>query len=382
MVFNTMILKLTYYKFFIAGLISIISCVVPLDLNSAPLTSCSVHSHTDLLLEKIYAVHATRTLPEFDYLQAGFALDNCNSVEKAFLSQIRKTLHFSLGELVRPVGEFMNWEDCPYALVTSLRSLLPQILNINCYDTFILGDLKLGPDTYLILPVEEAHKTKSKATIVMYDPQSKTLREAVDEFIFLKEGWHIEMNSEDIEDELHEAYLNGDNINSAVFFEPLKERFPWLAVGLRFDPLDGEHYRLAQIELVIKFVTMQILDVDLSHLETSHLKNYILIVKEHFEQWSQSLERFNWCSESQQAYQQLAVELKKWEHLIQEELRIREVYGKTLKSASDDFLLVCVTLLNQPEALQTFIDNNKDQLLDYRGSCNTCFAGIATPSIQ
>jgi hypothetical protein len=360
-------LKLFHFKMFLAGICLIISCIAPLSLNSANLISYSTQSQTDLLLDKIYAVHATRTLPDSEYLRAGFAPNNNTPIQK-ILPQVRKTLHFSLGELVRPVEGFMNWEDCPYALVTPLRGLLPQLLNVNCYDTFILGDLKLGPDTYLILPIEVAAETESQATIITYDPQCKTLREAVDEFIFLKGGWHIEMNSDDIEDELHEAFMDGYNINSSVFFEPLKEGRPWLAVGLRFDPLDGEHYRLSHVELNILSVIMQMFsqeDIDLAYLESAKLENSILVVNDHFDKWSQSLTGFNWCTESQRAHQQIESEIKNCLNLINEELRIREVYGKTLISAPVDFLLECAALLNQPEALQLFIDQNTEQLKDY-----------------
>jgi hypothetical protein len=205
-----------YFKLFLAGLCLIVPCLTPLHLHADVTTQRAVNQ-ADLLLDKVYAVHATRTLPEVDYLRAGWGFGDFTTAQKALLPQVRKTVHFSLGELVRPVEGFMSWEDCPYALVTPLRTLLPQLINVNCYDTFIFGNLKLAPNSYLILPVGIADMAESKATIVTYDPQNKTLREAVDELIFSKGGWGIEMNSDDIEDELHEAYLNGNNVNKPDF---------------------------------------------------------------------------------------------------------------------------------------------------------------------
>lgn len=122
------------------------------------LLPCIVYSNqADLLLDKIFAVHATRNLPYVDYLKAGLGGKELN----APCPEVRKTVHFALGELVRPVKELMDWEDCPYALVTSLRNLLPQLLNINCYDTFILGDFRLHPDIYLILPIDMIDKIET-----------------------------------------------------------------------------------------------------------------------------------------------------------------------------------------------------------------------------
>lgn len=248
-------------------------------------------SAQDLLFDKIYAVHATRSLPDKDYLRAGLNLDNCSDEEKEIYSNIRQTVHFSLGELVRPVDGFMDWEDCPYAVVTQLNNLLPQLLNINCYDTFILGDLRLDPETYLFIPSEMADGVESHATIIPYHPP---LREAIDAFIASKGAWHIEMNEEDIEDTLHEAYLDGININTLDFFSGIKQTHPWVSVGLRFDPFDGEHYRLSQIEQNLIMYKMQ---KDSSYLEEAH---------DHFENWSQSLEGFNWNNESEKAYRYLA----------------------------------------------------------------------------
>jgi hypothetical protein len=85
---------------------------------------------TEILLDKIYAVHATRCLPDPDYLRAGFSLDNVSPLEKTMMPKARQTLHFALGELVRPVEGFMSWEDCRYAVITPLQVLLPQLILI------------------------------------------------------------------------------------------------------------------------------------------------------------------------------------------------------------------------------------------------------------
>ena len=354
-----------------------VTCIVLFSVDFSPVTAetapTAIISKTDLLLDKLYAVHATRRLPGAEALQAGWTLQQFNPLEKALLPKIRKTVHFALGELVRPVEGFMSWEDCPYAVVTSLRNLQAQLLNVNCYDTFIFGDLKLTPDIYVVLPIEIAKKIKIKtrATLVTYDSNLKTLRQAVDELIHQKGGWHIEMNSDDIEDELHPAHLNGHNINTLEFFEPLKREQPCLAVGLRFDPLEGEHYRLSQIEQHLMRFAMQLISRDsqkitgFTTLSNTQLEQTLVQVDKHFKKWSRSLKKFKWNAESRQAYKQLAHEIKRWKSLINEELQLRTTYGKTLVSAPESFLLDCAKLLDQPEPLHTFITNQREQLLPY-----------------
>ena len=321
-------------------------------------------NRTDQLLDQVYAVHATHALPDQAYLRAGFATDELTPVQKAFYPHIRKTVHFSLGELVRPVEGFKSWESCPYAVVTPLRSLLPQLINLNCYDTFILGDLKLTPETYLVIPVTMA--CKSQATLVTYDPSQKTLRQTVDELIASRGGWHIVMDERDIEDALHEAYLEGRNINTREFFAPIQEGRPWLAVGLRFDPLEGEHYRLSQMERKLVAFAMAVLskDEDGGDVKDVEIKQIIDGVQDDFNQWSQSLVGFTWGPESQQAYKSIQQTIQAWRGLMQEELRTRKIYRKSLIAAPDDFLIQCAEMLSQPEALHAFIDQNEQQLLD------------------
>lgn len=96
------------------------------------------------LCEKLFAVHATNKLPAEGILYAGFGGARfTHEVGNHLYPNVRWTVHFALGELVRPVGDdWMNWENSPYAVVTPLKSLMPQLININCYDTFVLGNFK------------------------------------------------------------------------------------------------------------------------------------------------------------------------------------------------------------------------------------------------
>lgn len=320
----------------------------------------AIHLNAEPLLDKIYAVHATRSVPRSDTLQAGMAIDSLSPAQQALWPQIRSTVHFALGELVRPVEGFMDWEECPYAIVTPLRTLLPQLININCYDTFILGDLDLGPETFLLVPLEQYEKVKSKATVI---PYTSTLREAVDNLIAKNGGWHIVMDSEDIEDELHPAYLDGKNINIPEFFAPLKKNRPWLSVGLRFDPLEGEHYRLSQIEQAILTFAFPLLSIYQIDLDDAVIKNAKKEALEHMYEWSLAMKSFKWNQNSLIAYETLEKTVKNWCLLMSEELRVRKEYGLSLIGAPDDFLIECAACLDNPALLREFINLNLDRLL-------------------
>lgn len=212
---------------------------------SIPLTS---HPYsTEELGEKLFAVHATDVFPADGVAKAGFELDENAPKE---IPNFRCTIHFALGELVRPLGDdWMSWEDKKYAVVTPLKQLYPQLVNLNCYDTFILGDYVLDEEAVLIAP-KGTKVDGISVTIFEYDSDS-TLREAVDTLIASKGGWKVTMLSEDLEDKYPPAIWNGVNINTPDSFQPILEELPHLSLGLRFDPHHGEAWRFSNTEMTL-----------------------------------------------------------------------------------------------------------------------------------
>lgn len=194
--------------------------------------------------QRLFAVHATQYLPVDNAIQARLA--GMELVQPEF--DFRCTVHFALGELVRPVEGVMSWEEFPFAVVTPLVELLPQLINLNCYDSFILADYRIGSAATFVLPIGYTENIPTACSLYYYDPLHCSLRQAVDEVIAAKGGWAVRMSEEDREDELREAWHNGVNINTPEFFAPLLKNRPYLSIGCRFDPLDGEAYRFGQLE--------------------------------------------------------------------------------------------------------------------------------------
>lgn len=195
--------------------------------------------------ENLFAVHATDVLPEEGILYAGYGKPGTLPED---IPNVRCTVHFSLGELVRPLGDWMTWENKKYAIVVPLKNLYPQLVNLNCYDTFILGDLELTKEMYLVAP--EGTPSIGECSIFEYNSDT-SLREAVDQLIATLGGWKVTMSDDNLDEEYAPAYVNGTNINTQEFFASFLEMIPHLSLGVRWDPLHGEAWRLANLEMLL-----------------------------------------------------------------------------------------------------------------------------------
>lgn len=191
----------------------------------------------DDMRDKLYAVHATDELP-VGVLKAGYGKD------EGELAGVRTTVHFAIGELVRPVGKWMSWEKKKYAVVAPLRALLPQLVNLNCYDSFIVGDLEITDEMIVVAPVGTVGNK-----VWVYDAETVTLREAVDQAIASLGGWKVTMSGKNKHEQYLPAYVDGKDINTFEFFSQLLEELPHLSLGLRWDPHHGEAWRLAWLEM-------------------------------------------------------------------------------------------------------------------------------------
>jgi len=194
--------------------------------------------------QQLFAVHATDELPNDGILHAGYGRDS-----PGHLVGVRTTVHFSLGELVRPIGKWKSWEDKKYALVTPLKTLLPQLVNLNCYDSFIVGDLELTDEVFVVVPVGEF--SLSPCRMYEYDATVMTLRQAVDQLIASQNGSKVTMSDSNLDEGYFSAYVDGENINTHNFFSPLFQEFPYLSLGVRWEEMHGEAWRFAALEMCL-----------------------------------------------------------------------------------------------------------------------------------
>lgn len=307
----------------------------------------------ETLATKIFAVHVTQFLPEEGVLRAAG-----NPIPR-FLP----TIHFSLGEVVRP-HQLGNWESMPYAIITPLKSLEPQLLNLMAYDTFILGDFKLPPEAVLLLPKESVHLAPEGLKVVTYDRNTTTLRQAVDLLIKNKGGWPLRgLNNAGTM--IHPVTINGWNINTSQFFAPLLARNPGASFGqhvvseskkgARFGALDEwSRYRFAALS---KGKELQI---------SSHKLSFeISLAIRHLNAIEREIETQNFPTVSKQSFYQARNRLLAWINLAKLELMLRKNYGKTFFEISDyksDQKLKYINLRDNPKSLFALAESDIQNL--------------------
>ncbi|MBS4168083.1 hypothetical protein [Parachlamydia sp. AcF125] len=181
------------------------------------------------LKKRIWAVHATNHLPEDGILRPFSELMNAlpdTSEVQETPSAISNTIHFALGELVRPRIGFSR-ESHTIAVLTPLGTLMDQAVNIFAYDTFITQKWALKPESILLVPDEEnlPNGQDLPFTVVRYNKNEKNLRTAIDEIIQDRGGLAFKMldNSGILGSP---ALLDEDiNVNTPFFFKNLLEEY-------------------------------------------------------------------------------------------------------------------------------------------------------------
>ena len=145
------------------------------------------------LQDHLYAVHATDFRPSQDnHVQlARSSIATNNPMEEEVLKKLgnlRFTLHWSLGSVV-PLEGLKDCEDKAvdagkrqFAIVTLVKNLIPQLVNIYWNDTFILGNYALSDQDHVLIPEQliEQNDTESwgNAKLHGYDPETEDLRQA------------------------------------------------------------------------------------------------------------------------------------------------------------------------------------------------------------
>jgi len=337
--------------------------------------SCLLDAYDQKILgEKIFAVHATSIYPREGVLQAGLGdklkgVPGYKKVPVDLYPDFRCTLHFALGEMVRPVEGAGSWEGCAFAVVTPLSEILPQTINLNCYDTFILGNYELQESATLVVPLEERSRVPEKRSYQVYFYDSGTsLREAVDQVIEQKEGFHIRMLTTDREDELVEAYLEEANVNTVEFFAPLREERPYLSVGCRFDPLEpvnGEAYRFGSLETAFYLVA-------LSYLKEEEAEGLTLpLLKEIRENlvYERDLVRtmvssYPFSTRVLDDFTRKDQHLQSWINIIDVDIQLRQFFGKTVMTAPEEKWEAICLYRWKTEELFTFLQGELEWLPD------------------
>jgi hypothetical protein len=324
------------------------------------------------LCEKLFAVHATKKLPVEGIVYAGFGERFTHEVGKELYLDVRWTVHFALGELVRPVGDnWMNWENSPYTVVAPLKSLMPQLININCYDTFVLGNFKMDPKTTLVLPQDEACNLPQNRdyAIWTYDPKTTKIRDAIDALIRSKKGWAVTMSSEDIEDKLGEAHLGGVNINTPEFFDVVKKFYPHVGIGLRFDKLDGKGYLFSSLEMsVMASAELMLLatfaEKKNSEGSTEQMEQLKTEIQKNLGKIDAFAQTLPFSADLKKEYEARRIEVLNWLNILGLEIQLN-ASSKSLKGASVDIWRQVYLKRNNSTDLENLAKLIMDELPSY-----------------
>ena len=337
----------------------------------------------ETLSQRLFAVHATRILPQEGVLKAalGYLSSYIDDYPIELFPDFRCTVHFSLGELVRPRENMITWEDCPFAIVTPLESILPQTINVNCYDTFILGDYILDERATLVLPVEYRDRFPSKPVyrLYYYDQECCSLRQAVDAVIAEQGGWPIRMTNEDKYTTLMGAWFDGVDINTFSFFSPLHQAYPHLSIGCRSHHLHGDAYRFGELETLIYTIVWHYLpwvkDGLGGHIDDAPLSFKMMNTEALIETRNTLMEKAIYLEgfvaglpvpESASApFKSNYRRLLSWITIIDADIKLRTVHGKTLTQPPRAYWIEIDRFRFAPEELEAYLEGLVDTLRDY-----------------
>lgn len=196
--------------------------------------------------KKVFAVSAIRSLPKSNVIEPNTL--NYERFDKPYELPVlvRFGTHFSLGEMVRPHKDG-SWDDRLIAIVKPLSGL-DGVININPYDTLVLGNVLLTSDTTLVVPkgtVTNAEKYGYK--IFEYDPDKMNLRTAVDRVIEDRQGLHIRMK-ENVNDQVDAEFeIDGQTYKTGLFFKEFLKDKPHVSIGNEIRSVNGQAFRFGII---------------------------------------------------------------------------------------------------------------------------------------
>jgi len=316
----------------------------------------------EVLESKVFAVHATPILPENGVLKAGArdisASDKWQGDEPP---SFRPTIHFALGELVQEHSDW-SWEQNPYAVVSPLKNLESQLVNVFPHDTFVLGDLQLQEGMTLLVPKgTDISKLPQGIETKKYDVKIG-LRQAVDSTISERQGWHIQMRPGGVAIG-SVAYIEGVEINDLKFFQSLFEKYPHISFGTHLNPERGDAFRFGVIEQTLNKVMKNYSDHWLRYSTIEVLFHRALIFH-NLERLQQTIENSTVNPKALDAFEEKKAKLLGWLNIIDCDLETRQRLGKTFTGASKSVQKMVRARRDDQSKLRKFVDERYLELPD------------------
>jgi hypothetical protein len=316
----------------------------------------------EVLESKVFAVHATPILPEGGVLKAGARDITYDKKWDDEPPTFRPTVHFALGELAREHDGF-SWDEEPFAVVSPLKALEPQLVNVFPHDTFVLGDYRLTEDDILLVPRgTDTSKLPPSVKVLEYNG-GMGVRHAVDQVIRDKDGWPIRMKSEGVSIG-SVAYIDDVEVNSAEFFQSLFDKSPHISFGTHLNPERGDAFRFGIIEQGIN-QAMKTYSDHWSRYSTIQVQLHKSLVTHNLEKLETSLRQAQGLApEALQVFEAKKQKLAGWMNVIDADLEVRERLGRTLSGAPEWVQKQVQAHRYDPDQLRQTIDRLASSLPD------------------
>lgn len=350
----------------------------------------SVNSITSFTIEemqnfqdKLFAVHITSDIPRESKQIAG----NTDLLKKLIQHKInyaplsKPTLHWCLGRAIpkfynnnyitQQERESSNEEQAKYAIITQLKNLFPQLININFKYTITLDDYCLTNKDYVLIPNDANPEPWKMANIIYYNPELMPLKQAVIDFVKNQNGIIIKEELEKISDTninfLHKYVLefNQENIyyvrekDPCVFNNIIQE----LGISFGTDEEIVSGYFLGYLEGIQEKITSFMLDLITSDkVEFGYTIEYIELLEYSAKCIQKRLsDMINNCPHFsvsvKERFNQQQKNFYTWLKIYELEKYLYTQHYKTLMGADKTLVNSLINNLNQPlEKLLIFIE--------------------------
>lgn len=184
------------------------------------------------LKERLAAVHVSNFLWPEAIIKPFFAQLGSDKPSPG----ISLSIHFSLGEMVRPHSHIYNWDFRKFAVVTPLKSILRQTVSIDPYDTVVYGNWEIDMSSKVLVPegtVIPAAYIQKGLKVLFYNPKNITLRKKIEATIHEHDLLSLRLLSQ-VSNSAKPAYLDERrqiNINTQTFFSSLLSLNKELSLG-------------------------------------------------------------------------------------------------------------------------------------------------------
>lgn len=310
-------------------------------MNTAP--------HADELESRLYAVHATHVLPQGDEMIVGARAGLGGYLYENEPPSFRATGHFSLGGVVgKHAGGY--WEESPYAIMTPLRNLTEQLVNVSVDDTFVIGNVALSkPGTILLVPEgTDVEHLPPTVTVKAYPP-TDTLRDTVNAHITEAGGWLIDTSGPPGIGV--SANVEGRPVNTEALLTPLLELYPYLSYGSHPHSIRGEAFRFGIAEQSLQYAVHSATTAGASLAPMAFME---AIAKHSIRKLDMQLHGSSISKEALTVFDIKSIAAMEWLAIPECERRLRTEYGVTLGGASPEIIEELTARRHDTQALWQF----------------------------